>query len=80
MVVGLRSDKPVLLLKRAHSPYPNLFNSEMGIPDRLAKAAGVYHTKGRAAYWDSRNELNEPVASGVCTRSLQAISRRRGRC
>ena len=27
--------------------------------------AGIYQTKGRAAYWDGRNTLNEPVASGV---------------
>ena len=28
-------------------------------------AAGVYHNKSRAAYWDGRNELGETVASGV---------------
>ena len=27
--------------------------------------AGIYQSKGRAAYWDGRNELGEPVASGV---------------
>ena len=27
--------------------------------------AGVYQSKSRAAYWDGRNELGEPVASGV---------------
>ena len=27
--------------------------------------AGLYHSKSRAAYWDGRNALGEPVASGV---------------
>ena len=27
--------------------------------------AGMYHSKNRAAYWDGRNNLGEPVASGV---------------
>ena len=27
--------------------------------------AGIYQTQSRAAYWDGRNELDEPVASGV---------------
>ena len=26
---------------------------------------GVYHSKSRAAYWDGRNSVGEPVASGV---------------
>ena len=34
--------------------------------------AGIYQTKGRAAYWDGRNTLNEPVASGVYFYTLQA--------
>lgn len=29
------------------------------------KPAGVYQSRNRAAYWDGRNELGEPVASGV---------------
>ena len=29
------------------------------------QSAGIYQTKSRAAYWDGRNELGEPVASGV---------------
>ena len=29
------------------------------------QAAGVYESRGRAAYWDGRNEIGEPVASGV---------------
>ena len=27
--------------------------------------AGMYHSKNRAAYWDGRNNLGEPVASGI---------------
>ena len=27
--------------------------------------AGMYHSKNRAAYWDGRNTVSEPVASGV---------------
>jgi len=27
--------------------------------------AGVYQSRGRAAYWDGRNDAGEPVASGV---------------
>ena len=27
--------------------------------------AGMYHTRSRAAYWDGRNAVGEPVASGV---------------
>ena len=34
--------------------------------------AGLYRTKGRAAYWDGRNTLNEPVASGVYFYTLTA--------
>ena len=34
--------------------------------------AGVYQDKGRAAYWDGRNEQNEPVASGVYFYTLTA--------
>ena len=29
------------------------------------QAAGVYESRARAAYWDGRNEIGEPVASGV---------------
>ena len=29
------------------------------------KAVGIYQSRSRAAYWDGRNELGEPVASGV---------------
>ena len=34
--------------------------------------AGVYQDKARAAYWDGRNEQNEPVASGVYFYTLTA--------
>ncbi|MYF99681.1 T9SS type A sorting domain-containing protein [Candidatus Poribacteria bacterium] len=29
------------------------------------QAAGIYQNRNRAAYWDGRNQLGEPVASGV---------------
>ena len=29
------------------------------------QSAGVYQSRGRAVYWDGRNNLGEPVASGV---------------
>ena len=29
------------------------------------QSAGYYVDKSRAAYWDGRNELGEPMASGV---------------
>ena len=29
------------------------------------RSAGIYQSKSRAAYWDGRNTLGEPVASGV---------------
>ena len=34
--------------------------------------AGVYESRGRAAYWDGRNESGEPVASGVYFYTLTA--------
>ena len=36
------------------------------------RAAGVYQSKSRAAYWDGRNEFGEPVASGVYFYTLTA--------
>ena len=30
-----------------------------------SRAAGTYHSKSRAVYWDGRNAVGEPVASGV---------------
>ena len=34
--------------------------------------AGVYQSKGRAAYWDGRNDLGERVASGLYFYTLTA--------
>ena len=36
------------------------------------QAAGVYQHRSRAAYWDGRNQLGEPVASGVYFYTLTA--------
>ena len=36
------------------------------------RPAGMYHNKSRAAYWDGRNGLGEPVASGVYFYTLTA--------
>ena len=36
------------------------------------QAAGIYESRGRAAYWDGRNQLGEPVASGVYFYTLTA--------
>ena len=36
------------------------------------QAAGVYESRGRAAYWDGRNSSGEPVASGVYFYTLTA--------
>ena len=36
------------------------------------QSAGVYQSKGRAAYWDGRNAQGEPVASGVYFYTLTA--------
>ena len=33
--------------------------------------AGVYESPGRAAYWDGRNQIGEPVGSGVYFYTLQ---------
>ena len=35
------------------------------------QSAGFYHSRGRAAYWDGRNENGESVASGVYFYQLQ---------
>ena len=34
--------------------------------------AGIYQTRSRAAYWDGRNAVGEPVASGVYFYTLTA--------
>ena len=36
------------------------------------QAAGVYQSRGRAAYWDGKNDFGEPVASGVYFYTLTA--------
>ena len=36
------------------------------------QSAGFYNSRGRAAYWDGRNEIGESVASGVYFYQLQA--------
>jgi len=36
------------------------------------QAAGAYENRGRAAYWDGRNQLGEPVTSGVYFYTLTA--------
>ena len=36
------------------------------------QAAGIYESRSRAAYWDGRNALGEPVASGVYFYTLSA--------
>ena len=36
------------------------------------QAAGMYQSRSRAAYWDGRNEVGEPVASGVYFYTLTA--------
>ena len=41
------------------------------------QAAGMYQTRSRAAYWDGRNQLGEPLASGVYFYSLTVRSETR---
>ncbi len=36
------------------------------------QVAGVYKSRGRAAYWDGKNQIGEPVASGVYFYTLTA--------
>ena len=36
------------------------------------QAAGMYHSRNRAAYWDGRNKQGEPVASGIYFYTLTA--------
>ena len=36
------------------------------------QAAGIYQSRGRAAYWDGKNEVGEPVASGTYFYTLTA--------
>ena len=36
------------------------------------QSAGIYQSRSRAAYWDGKNEMGEPVASGVYFYTLSA--------
>ena len=36
------------------------------------KPVGIYQTRTRAAYWDGKNQIGEPVASGVYFYTLTA--------
>ena len=36
------------------------------------QAAGMYQSRSRAMYWDGRNQLGEPVASGLYFYTLTA--------
>jgi flagellar hook assembly protein FlgD len=36
------------------------------------RAAGVYRSRSRAAYWDGRNDVGEPVASGAYITRIDA--------
>ena len=36
------------------------------------QAAGMYRSRSRAMYWDGRNQLGEPVASGLYFYTLTA--------
>ena len=52
-----------------------IYDSDGGLVRRLAlgyQAAGYYADRGRAAYWNGRNESGEIVASGVYFYRLRA--------
>ncbi len=36
------------------------------------QSAGTYQSRSQAAYWDGKNELGEPVASGIYFYTLSA--------
>ena len=36
------------------------------------QSSGFYQSRSRAAYWDGKNNLNEPVASGIYFYQIQA--------
>ena len=53
----------------------HLYSLDGGLVRTLAlghQPAGMYQNRSRAAYWDGRNALGEPVASGVYFYSLTA--------
>ena len=52
-----------------------IYDMNGGMVRRLAvghQAAGIYQSRSRAAYWDGRNQLGEPVASGLYFYTLMA--------
>ncbi len=52
-----------------------IYDMNGGVIRRLAvghRAAGMYQSRSRAAYWDGRNQLGEPVASGLYFYTLTA--------
>ncbi len=52
-----------------------IYDMNGGVVRRLAvghQAAGMYQSRNRAAYWDGRNQLGEPVASGLYFYTLTA--------
>ena len=52
-----------------------IYNMNGQLVRRLAvghQAAGMYWSRSRAAYWDGRNQLGEPVASGLYFYTLTA--------
>ncbi len=52
-----------------------IYDMNGGVVRRLAvgyQPAGIYQSRSRAAYWDGRNQLDEPVASGLYFYTLTA--------
>ncbi len=52
-----------------------IYDMNGGVVRHLAvghQAAGMYQNRSRAAYWDGRNQLGEPVASGLYFYTLTA--------
>ena len=62
-------------LARAANVQINIYDVEGKSVRQLVvgfQAAGTYRTRSHAAYWDGRNAVGEPVASGVYFYTLQA--------
>ena len=52
-----------------------IYDTNGGLVRRLAvghQTAGMYRSRSRAAYWDGRNQLGEPVVSGLYFYTLTA--------
>ena len=52
-----------------------IYDMKGGMVRRLAvghQAAGMYRSRSRAVYWDGRNQLGEPLASGLYFYTLTA--------